>query len=164
MKPILLASVLLCLAAQAQSTYINQRLNFVNGNAVTTLTIGTNVLVKIINSQGQNLTGATMSVQYPGGPVIRYDLTDPALDPTGKPFLGPATVTFNAQGTAAAVAYFLLQYETVNVTLPTQGVVVPAGSGASVSFQMSTNLTDWTAATSGVYPKSGQNRFFRMSL
>jgi hypothetical protein len=53
----------------------------------------------------------------------------------------------------------------VNTTLPAQGVIVqPAGSGASISLQTSTNLTTWAAASNGVYPATDKNRFFRMSL
>ena len=161
---LLLASVLLCLAAQAQTTFINHRLNFVGGSASTTLTIGTNVLATVENFYAGNLASLTMTIQFAGGPAMPFDLTQPANDPRKQPILGPATITLSAQGTGG-IAYFLLKYEAVNATLPAQGVVVqPAGTGANIALQTSTDLASWAPATNGVYSASGQNRFFRMSL
>jgi hypothetical protein len=166
LKPVLaLLALLVCLTGQAQSTFVNYRLNIVGGVASTNISVGPNTLVRGANSQGVNLTGATMTVTYPGAPAISINLADPAsADIFTKPILGPCTIQFSLTGAAGAVGFMLLQYDVVNTTLPAQGVLVqPAGHGAAVSFQSSTDLTTWSTATNGVYA-AGQNRFFRMGL
>lgn len=157
---------MICLSAKAQSTFVNHRLNFVGGNASTTITVGTNVLARTVNTLGKNLSGGSVTITYPGVTPFTLDMADPGSQQTlTSPFLGPCTIQYSLQGTAGAAAVLLVQYDAVNVTLPAQGVVVqPAGAGASISFQTSTNLVNWSAAASGVYPATGQNRFFRMGL
>jgi hypothetical protein len=163
---LLLVSLFLCLAAHAQSTFVNYNLNFVGGSASTNITVGTNILARIANSPGSNLTGGTATVVYPCTPPITLDLASSAnADILKGPFLGPCTIQFSLQGSSGAAAVLLMQYDVVNATLPAQGVIVqPAGSGASISLQTSTNLTAWAVATNGVYSATDKNRFFRMSL
>ncbi|SRR6266511_3038135 len=164
-KAVLIIGLLfVSLAGHAQATYVNYRLNFVGGNATTNLVIGTNVLARMANYHVGNITAASATIQYPGGPALQFNLLDPVNDPINKPILGPATITLSAQG-SAGVAYFLMQYDVVNTTLPAQGVIVqPAGAGATIALQSSTNLTTWAPATNGTYSAASQNRFFRMSL
>src|SRR5213078_2089588 len=125
-----------------------------------------NILARIVNAQGSHLTSGIVTVLYPGALPITIDLANSATaDALSNPFLGPCTLQFSIQGSAGAVSVFLMQIDVVNATLPAQGVLVqPAGSGASISLESSTNLTTWAAATSGVYPASDKNRFFRMGL
>jgi hypothetical protein len=163
---LLFASLFLCVAAQAQSTFVNYRLNFVGGIAATNIVVGANVLARQVNSLGNNLTGGTVTVVYPGVAPITLDLANAAnYSILTSPFLGPCTLQVSFHGSAGAAGVLLMQYDVVNATLPAQGVIVqPAGSGAAVSLQSSTNLTTWAAATNGVYSATGQNRFFRMGL
>src|SRR5688572_7777617 len=42
----------LCLSAQAQSTFVNYRLNFVGGNASTNISVGTNTLARLVSAPG----------------------------------------------------------------------------------------------------------------
>lgn len=161
----LVVSLFVCLAAQAQSTFINHRLNFVGNSASTNLAIGTNILFRIVSAWGLNVTSGTFGVQFPGGPMMTSDFATVETTLEAEPVLGPCTVQLTFQGANNPASYVTAQYEVVNTTLPAQGVIVqPAGSGAVINLETSTNLTTWASATNGVYARTNLNRFFRMSL
>jgi hypothetical protein len=150
------------LAASAQTTFINHRATFAGTSGSLVLPIGSNTLFRVANLWGSGLSSGTLSVQFPGGPVFNANLFTITPDDLKAPILGPATVSFAVQG---AALYVTAQYDVVNTTLPAQGLVVqPAGIGATMTLQVSTNLTTWTSATNGVYPIANVNRFFRMKL
>jgi hypothetical protein len=45
---------------------------------------------------------------------------------------------------------------------PDKTLIIPAGTGASITFECSTNLLDWNAVWQGTYTNAPSNKFFRI--
>ena len=76
---------------------------------------------------------------------------------------GPAKLTFSSpQQSGATYATFRITPEAVD---PTKTIIVLPGTNnaAKVAMLCSTNLTDWSEATNGIY-SGGVAKFFRISL
>src|SRR6185295_5042312 len=136
--------------------------------ATNSVNLATNTLLRIASfGATSNLTGGTITIQYPGTLASFVDLsTALPSDYINLPVLGPATTTVRLTATSASAAgFFLLQFDSANTSpIPGGGIVEPAGFNGTVALQASTNLTTWTTLTNATFGSTNVNRFFRMQL
>ena len=148
--------------ANAQSSFVNYKLNFVGGTASTNVSIASNVVAKIVNFNSLNATSATLALQYSNSPTI-YTYNSPT-QVMNYPILGPASVNVTVTGVSSPGAHVLVQYDGVNQTqLPFAAVQSP-GVGANVVLQSSTNLTTWANVATNASIGATGYKFFRVQL
>lgn len=86
-------------------------------------------------------------------------------DEIGNTFAGPSSIRFQVSTPFTTRPHFLLLKEWEEQTTPAASApVVPAGSGAVLTLETSSDLSAWATAMSTNLPAVGTNRFFRLSL
>ena len=78
---------------------------------------------------------------------------------------GPCTIFHYWVGAVGATGASYCTFDiSPDVTASAQTLVIPAGTGATISLQCSTNLATWTNIFSQSYTNVPENKFFRMAI
>ncbi len=90
----------------------------------------------------------------------RFNFPNP--DPVSFPLprniiVGPVTVQMSGRGPG----YLTVKIEPESFP-PDKTIVIPAGGGANIALECSTNLIDWVSAAPGIYTNQPAAKFFRI--
>jgi hypothetical protein len=77
----------------------------------------------------------------------------------GTVIAGPAV--FQATSYNGAIGFYTIEISPESFP-PDKTLIIPAGTGANITFECSTNLLDWNAVWQGTYTNAPSNKFFRI--
>jgi hypothetical protein len=120
-------------------------------------------LVEFRNINGIGGTYPGIFFRYPEATnIFLWSYPDPAQPDRTAPLFGPCQVESRGSFSTGMVAITIL-LTPIN-TGDVASLVAPAGHGAMVTLETSTNLVTWQTLTNASFPKSDQHRFFRTRL
>ncbi len=131
--------------------------------------VGTNELVRVHGVYGQYSPGTGLIADIPGTGRGALPFAFQGAYEVGGSVVGPALIEFVAvvstNNPPPIKTSVLLESMPVNGSAwAGASLVQPAGQGASLRVESSTNLTTWQTVTNATFPATNSNRFFRTTL
>lgn len=156
MKVIFGTLVLLMSILQASSAFVTLT---VSQATATQIVVSASEVVRIASFPSTTTGDSKLKVTKDG--IEIYAKVASITDNAERIFTGPCIVSLsyiNSGGSSCTLEI------TPNIYTPSQTLVIPAGTGARISLQCSTNLTTWTNIFSASYTNEPDHKFFRMAL
>ena len=126
------------------------------------IAIGPDESAEVLSAVTEPSSGYDFSVQKDGLEFRLWSLSTYANGPLAQArqvVAGPAI--FKLYGSGNSAGYLTLAISPTAFP-PDKTVVIPAGTGARISLECSTNLLEWTEVYSTTHTNSPSNKFFRI--